>query len=184
MAGLLTLRDIYEKKGKSFINKLFNSRVMVTENLNGSRVYAQRGTYDAMNNYTVDIFKRDDRYPITKIDRLLMQYYEKLSFLPTKFDSNWQSKDFYSCLTGDAQLSIIWLKLYQIYGQEKFLENAIKLNNYLKLNQIINSRNINVEGAIKGSDPIWGGYNPFGFPNWATKFFCDALMLEDLILSD
>lgn len=77
MAGLLTLRDIYEKNGKGFINKLFNSRVLVTENLRGSRVYVQRGMYDGLDKYTLDIFKRDDRYPITKIDRLLMKYYEK-----------------------------------------------------------------------------------------------------------
>jgi hypothetical protein len=33
-------------------------------------------------------------------------------------------------------------------------------------------------GAIPGSFPIWGRYEPFAFPNWATKFFCDALMIE------
>ncbi|MBC8072612.1 MAG: hypothetical protein IAG13_30100, partial [Deltaproteobacteria bacterium] len=32
-------------------------------------------------------------------------------------------------------------------------------------------------GAIKGSHPIWGGYSPFTYPNWATKFFVDALLL-------
>jgi hypothetical protein len=31
-------------------------------------------------------------------------------------------------------------------------------------------------GAIKGSHPIWGGYDPFRYPNWAAKFFADALM--------
>jgi hypothetical protein len=34
-------------------------------------------------------------------------------------------------------------------------------------------------GAIPGSFPIWGRYEPFAFPNWATKFFCDALMLGE-----
>ena len=114
----------------------------------------------------------------------LLSYYEKYGFLPAHFNSNWQSNDFYSCLTGDAQLSIIWLKLYQIYKDKKFLLNAIKLNNYLKSNQILNSGWIDIDGAIKGSDPIWGLYNMFSFPNWATKFFCDALMLENDILRD
>lgn len=112
----------------------------------------------------------------------LLNYYEKYGFLPARFNSKWQSNDFYSCLTGDAQLSIIWLKLYQIFKDKKFLFNAIKLNNYLKSTQILESRWKDIDGAIKGSDPLWGLYNMFGFPNWATKFFCDALMLEMDIL--
>ncbi len=114
----------------------------------------------------------------------LLEAYEKSSFLPATFDSNWQSTDFYSCLTGDAQLSIIWLKLYQIYKDKTLLLNAIKLNRYLKSTQVLDPRWKDIDGAIKGSDPVWGFYNMFSFPNWATKFFCDALMLELKILSD
>jgi hypothetical protein len=33
-------------------------------------------------------------------------------------------------------------------------------------------------GALPGSYPVWGRYEPFGFPNWATKFFADSLLLE------
>ena len=29
-----------------------------------------------------------------------------------------------------------------------------------------------------GSLPIWGGYSRFEFPNWAAKFFADALMMD------
>jgi hypothetical protein len=35
-----------------------------------------------------------------------------------------------------------------------------------------------VRGGIAGSWPIWGAYSRFEFPNWAAKFFADALMLE------
>ena len=114
----------------------------------------------------------------------LLEIFKETKFLPATFNSNWQSNDFYSCLTGNAQLSIIWLKLYQISGNQKFLTNAIKLNKYLKSTQIISNQFKDINGAIKGSDPIWGKYNPFSFPNWATKFFCDALMLEMNILED
>jgi len=113
----------------------------------------------------------------------LLNYYEKNNFLPARFNSKWQSHDFYSCLTGDAQLSLIWLKLYQIYNNKRFLINAIRLNNYLKLKQVVDHKFKEINGAIKGSDPIWGRYNPFSFPNWATKFFCDTLMIEKKILS-
>jgi hypothetical protein len=33
-------------------------------------------------------------------------------------------------------------------------------------------------GGVKGSHPIDGGYHPWQCPNWAAKFFADALMLE------
>jgi len=35
-----------------------------------------------------------------------------------------------------------------------------------------------VRGGIAGSWPIWGAYSRFEFPNWAAKFFADALMLN------
>jgi hypothetical protein len=34
-----------------------------------------------------------------------------------------------------------------------------------------------VRGAIKGSQPAWGAYSRLTFPNWATKFFVDAMLL-------
>ena len=40
-----------------------------------------------------------------------------------------------------------------------------------------------VRGAIKGSQPIWGRYAPFSYPNWATKFFIDAVLLLNEIES-
>jgi len=112
----------------------------------------------------------------------LMESYIINGYLPARFNENWQSKDFYICLTGIAQLSIIWLKLYEINKEKKFLINALRLNNYLKMIQVVNSGFKEIEGGIKGSDPLWGWYNFLGFPNWATKFFCDALLLENRVL--
>lgn len=33
-------------------------------------------------------------------------------------------------------------------------------------------------GGIKGAHPINGGYHPWQYPNWATKFYADALMMD------
>ena len=35
-----------------------------------------------------------------------------------------------------------------------------------------------MRGAIPGSAPIWGAYSRFEFPNWAAKFFADALIMD------
>lgn len=42
--------------------------------------------------------------------------------------------------------------------------------------------NLNVSGAIKGSHPIYWGYLFGTYPNWAAKFFMDALLFEEAAL--
>ena len=73
MAGIKYLTDIYEKKGKSFIESLFNKNLTVTENLDGPSFSFERDfTGD-----NISFYKKDQDNPITKVDRILMRYYEK-----------------------------------------------------------------------------------------------------------
>ena len=37
---------------------------------------------------------------------------------------------------------------------------------------------LETRGAVKGSFPVSGGYVKFQYPNWACKFFIDAISLE------
>ena len=37
--------------------------------------------------------------------------------------------------------------------------------------------NKGIRGGIAGCYPVWGGYIQYGYPNWAAKFFIDALLL-------
>ena len=110
----------------------------------------------------------------------LANYYLAHNFLPSTFDRNWQSQDKYSCLTGDAQLAIVWLEIYEKTKHEKFLTAARRMNAYLKSKQR--------QGALAGSDPLWGdllanrGYCRLAYLNWATKFFIDSLLLEEKIM--
>jgi len=99
-------------------------------------------------------------------------------FLPGTLDENWDLTDKYSCLTGDAQLAIIWLKLYEIDKNTIFKDAAINLIEFLKSMQNLKSKNHGINGAIPGSFPIWGKYQTWAYPNWATKFFADALILK------
>lgn len=98
--------------------------------------------------------------------------------LPGSFNKEWKSNVNWSCLTGNSQMSIIWQKLFIITKNRKFMEAAKKSNYYMKSIQNINSANRNIRGAIPGAFPIYGWYAPFSYPNWAAKFFVDALMLE------
>lgn len=103
-------------------------------------------------------------------------------FLPATFARNWKTSSDYSCLTGNAQIAIIWLKLFEIYKDARLLNAALKILDQLKTMQDMSSRNSGIRGAIPGSNPLRGGYVSVGYPNWATKFFADATMLQEKIM--
>lgn len=73
MSGISHLYDIYNKKGKEFIDNLFNSYVTVNEKMDGSAFVFDRDPDTGGFNF----YKRDQRNPITLVDRTLMKYYEK-----------------------------------------------------------------------------------------------------------
>ena len=73
MAGISHLYDLYNKKGKDFVDNLFNTYVTVNEKMDGSAFIFERDIETGKFNF----YKRDQRNPITLVDRTLMKYYEK-----------------------------------------------------------------------------------------------------------
>lgn len=98
-------------------------------------------------------------------------------FLPGRFNDRWQPTVKWSCLTGDCQLGINWGRLYQIAGEEKYREATSRVLDFVKRTQKLHADQSEC-GGIKGSHPINGGYHPWQYPNWATKFYADALMMD------
>jgi hypothetical protein len=98
--------------------------------------------------------------------------------LAGQFDCNWRPVAGWTCLTGDAQIALCWLRLFEFTGSEKYLEAARRMNRFVMTTQDLKSRDPGVCGGIKGSYPIWGAYSPYEYPNWAAKFFVDALLME------
>ena len=111
----------------------------------------------------------------------LLKLQQKDGSLFGEYDFKWKNTVNYSCLTGDAQVSIIWLRLFEMTQDKKYLSAAKKMNQYLKNTQDLNSNNRGIRGGIKGSQPIYGGYVSFTYPNWAAKFFVDVLLLENKV---
>jgi len=100
--------------------------------------------------------------------------------LSGRFDEHWNPTVKWSCLTGDCQLAINWARLFQITGEPHYKEAVTRILSFVKRTHKLSG--IEAErGGIKGSHPINGGYHPWQYPNWATKFFADALMLEETI---
>lgn len=101
--------------------------------------------------------------------------------VPGRLDSDWKGTVEWSCLTGNAQLAGIWLRLYLKEGDIQYLEGARRLLGFLKATQNCVSDNPGLRGGIKGSMPFDGDYGPFEVLNWATKFFLDALLLDEYV---
>ena len=74
------------------------------------------------------------------------------------------------------------MKLYRHHDDGRFLNAALKIMDQLKMTQSLTSRNPGIKGALAGSYPIWGGYFSYRYPNWATKFYADALMLQEKLM--
>lgn len=66
-----SLLEIYKKKGKEFVEKLFTSRVTVNEKINGFSFYVEKNL-----DGTFSFYKKEQDNPITLVDRTLMSYYE------------------------------------------------------------------------------------------------------------
>jgi len=75
-------------------------------------------------------------------------------------------------------MALCWVRLAQITGDKDFRDAAGRAIAYVKRIQHLEHNDHVVRGAIPGSAPIWGAYSRFEFPNWAVKFFADALIMD------
>ncbi|MFA5967464.1 MAG: glycosyltransferase [Patescibacteria group bacterium] len=95
------------------------------------------------------------------------------------YNTNWQSASYSRCLTGLAQMGIVWERLAELYPEEssRYRTAAQKVWNYLVEHQITTLPHAEIRGSLPGSAPIWGDYLPLAFPNWGVKFFIDLGLL-------
>ena len=136
--------------------------------------YATRGILEvgviASNSVFVDVAAR--------IARAVLQSQRRDGALPGRLDSDWQPASRWTCVTGNAQMAIIWQRLASETDDSSWkpaAENACRFNLSI---QNVTAADAGVRGAMPGSHPLRGGYMKNRYPNWAAKFFMDALMLQ------
>ncbi len=98
--------------------------------------------------------------------------------VPTAFDKNWKGNTGDSCLTGNSQLACFLYRLSHFENNELYRETADEVLSATKRTQLVQSSFAPVKGAIAGSYPMYRGYLSNAYPNWATKFFADALLMK------
>ncbi|MGB7755904.1 MAG: hypothetical protein WBL23_07550 [Salinisphaera sp.] len=97
--------------------------------------------------------------------------------LPGRLDAQWRSAAPWSCLTGDVQIAYAWLQLARLDRESRWIEPATRAIEFVQSTQDVATMDLARRGAIAGSYPRQGGYMGYRYPNWAAKFFMDALML-------
>ena len=99
--------------------------------------------------------------------------------LPGTFDENWSSTDNYSCLTGNAQLSIFLNKFGNMIEEEGFIKvSHMLIEDLKKVHYLDEISNPNLTGGLAGSHPFNTGYCAGCIPNWSVKFLADSLMVK------
>lgn len=111
----------------------------------------------------------------------ILKYVDSKGHIPGRIDTEGNPRSRSCCLTGNCQLAIIWYKLFQQNKNLEFESAASRVMDFVMSVQDIRTSNLDTFGAIKGSHPVWGKYTPLAYPNWATKFFIDAMLLREQI---
>ena len=107
----------------------------------------------------------------------LLRKFETNKYLPGAYEPDFKGGQHFTCLTGNAQMSCVWLRLYEVTDDLRYLNAALKMNEMLK--QLIPVRGPRgVAGGVSGSYPVWGPYQPLRYISWGCKFLADALLLE------
>jgi hypothetical protein len=121
--------------------------------------------------------RNDGIEAVAKSAWLLLRKFETNKFLPGAYEVDFKNGQRFTCLTGNAQISCVWLRLFEVTEDLRYLNAALKMNEMLK--QLIPVRGRRgIAGGVSGSYPIWGRYQPLRYISWGNKFFADALLLE------
>jgi hypothetical protein len=104
---------------------------------------------------------------------------ERLGRLPAILDHQWRTRSGATCLTGNAQMALVWRRLAAEVGSSAAFQAAATRCLVAVAASVSGADpNPGVRGGVPGSAPIWGAYLPYVFPNWAAKFWLDALLVE------
>jgi Prenyltransferase and squalene oxidase repeat len=113
---------------------------------------------------------------------ILLRKFETHKVIAGAFHAEFKTSHGFTCLTGNAQMSCVWLRLYELTGDLRYLNAALKMNEMLK--DLLPQRGgQGIRGGVSGSYPIWGRYQPLRYISWGCKFLTDALLLERRIVN-
>ncbi len=118
----------------------------------------------------------EGRVAVEKASQGIIARLDRENWIPGILDAEWQGHATFACLTGNVQLALIWFRLFESTGEQRYRTAALRAIELVKRAQPLANSNPGIRGGIPGSDPAWGDYIPMALPNWAAKYFIDALL--------
>jgi hypothetical protein len=100
-------------------------------------------------------------------------------WLPGRLDRDWRPAVAWSCVTGEAQMALVWDRLAALPDEQeaaRWRESADRALGHALSTQVLDDPDPGVRGGVPGSFPIWGGYGTYEYLNWAAKFLADVLL--------
>jgi uncharacterized protein YyaL (SSP411 family) len=145
---------------------------------NGEDPFTHTLVYTAEGLFESGCLLNDERFIVAAVrtaDALRAQLHTN-GWLASTYGAGWQATSRSSCLTGNCQASRLWLRLFTLRGNPAHADGAKRSIMFVNQTQQLKSANPGIRGGIAGSTPIYGRYERFTYPNWATKFYVDALL--------
>lgn len=134
--------------------------------------------------FSSEILGREDGIAAAaRAARAVARRLELRHWLPGVLDARWRARTDAACLTGNCQMALIWLRLYERTGDATLLNAALEAIDLVKDTQVFGHPDPGIRGGIAGSYPVWGEYITNALPNWAAKYFIDALLAKEAVLS-
>lgn len=134
---------------------------------------------------TSEILDRNDGIAaVAAAAERLARRLELSRFLPGLIGGDWRGRSGYACLTGNCQMALIWFRLHGLSGNLRLVNAALKAIDLVKLAHPMRNPNPGLFGGIPGSDPVHGSYIEGAVPNWAAKYFIDALLEKRRVMTE
>lgn len=109
----------------------------------------------------------------------LVNIHGRSGVLRGRYEANWRATVPWRCLTGEAQIALVLSRLAPYQGaDDAWACMVLALLAGLARIQDPESPYPQSRGGLPGSEPLWGGYCPLAYVNWAAKFYIDALLLH------
>ena len=78
-------------------------------------------------------------------------------------------------------MGLLWLRLNERRAEPSYAAAALRAIAYTAATQDLETGHEGIRGGIAGSFPIYGPYERMKYPNWAAKFFIDALLALEAV---
>ncbi len=117
----------------------------------------------------------DDRY-IAAAERgagALRRAYDLHGRLPGRFGPGWSSAARWRCITGEAQIGLVWSRLARITGLPGYAAAAERVADAVRRSVRTSVTWPELSGGVPGAAPRGVGYDPFAYPTHAAKFALD-----------